>query len=93
MSGMSTEYVAGFFDGEGSVNIHKRKGHRGCTLYVSIGNTDHAILEQFKAQFGGSVSLLRKQDGNRRPIWKWSTSCNTAVNFLRTIQPYSIIKA
>ncbi len=48
-------YIAGFFDGEGSVKIYNHKDKRGFTypeLRISITNCDKIILSKIQTHFG-----------------------------------------
>lgn len=98
-NGLSPEYVAGFFDGEGTVGIGLsmditrsgtwRPRHR---LYVRIGSTNLPILEMLKHQFGGSIHAYKLKIGHA-PAWGWALGPADSVNFLRTIRPFLILKA
>lgn len=46
-------YLAGFFDGEGSLG-NWRSG-TGRTFMMSVGNTNREILEDYHRRFGGTV--------------------------------------
>jgi hypothetical protein len=79
-------YTAGFFDGEGSINIITRNRppwsieHQ---LWVSVGQKDGATLDWLKDNFGGNVYLV-KRDGS----YFWSASNKNAYNFLKRIIIY-----
>jgi len=88
---LSAQYVAGLFDGEGSVSIsmdqHK---HR---LRVNITNTYYEVLLMIQAQYGGSIHA------ERRDRWDSGKVCYTlhmapkaAIALLQDIEPYVIIK-
>ena len=97
-NGLSPEYVAGFFDGEGTVGIgltmeatrsgRWRPRHR---LYVRIGHTNLPILEMLKHQFGGSIHAYKLKTGHA-PAWGWALGSADSINFLRTIRPFLILK-
>jgi hypothetical protein len=68
---LSSEYIAGFFDGEGWIVIAHASSTRwrGVNLRVGIGHTNFEILACLKAMFGGSLlggKLVkrRSQNGN-----------------------------
>lgn len=88
-------YLAGFFDGEGCVVISRygkgKKGFPTLVLEASITNTDYVILAKFQDEFGGIISP-RKRIENRKPLWAWKCCSQTAANFLKVIEPYSIGK-
>lgn len=92
---LAPEYMAGFFDGEGSVYACWRrlgKSTRSPTLTVCISNTDKIVLDLHQEQFGGSI-YKRKARGNRQDCWQWVLSAKMAVPFLESIQPYVVIKS
>lgn len=84
-------YVAGLFDGEGSISFQRNSK----TLYIraSISNTDRAVLEFLQQTFGGSVVTLKRVN----PEWKvgqqWILTWSRAVLFLKAIQPWSRVKS
>lgn len=58
-------WMAGFFDGEGSIGIqssrHRDKGNVFYKLYVSVGNTEKVLLEPFRERFGGSIRVDKRK--------------------------------
>lgn len=90
-------YIAGFFDGEGSVTIHEnwRPSPRGKspnhTLQVSIGNTDASVLIWVHSMFGGSLTTRKPRPGHRI-VTQWIIRSNGAAKFLATIRPFLRMK-
>jgi hypothetical protein len=97
-SPLSTEtlaYVAGLFDGEGSIVIacspgRTKQSNPSYWLQVSITNTDKQLIEWLHATFGGHIA-----DGShapsrvkQRPCWAWRTTSKQAQSFLQKILPY-----
>ena len=78
-------YIAGFFDGEGSINILTRKRPKNTeyTLTVAIGQKDGATLDWIKENFGGNVYLI-KRDGS----FYWAISHKKAIVFLKELLPF-----
>ena len=82
-------YTAGFFDGEGSINLLKsvRKNrplkNPEYSLTVAMGQKDGATLDWMKDNFGGNVYLV-KRDGT----FFWALGNRQAAEFLRKILPY-----
>ncbi len=85
---LSLEYIAGFFDGEGTVFM----GNRGA-LEVRITQSVMEPLEAIRATLGygriGPVSV----GTNSAPCWQWRVcKWDEGVEFLRSIRPFLIVK-
>jgi hypothetical protein len=88
-------YVAGLFDGEGSIVIgvskpKKDRKNPSYWLQVGITNTDKELIDWLHARFGGHISdnshcPSRKR---QRPCWAWRIIGNQAREFLTEIIPY-----
>ena len=91
-------YIAGFFDGEGSVCItasHRKDRFVEYILQVGIGNTYFPILVYLHKRFGGSLHLnlsCQKRKATNKPFLQWCISAGKAVIFLEAILPYLIVK-
>jgi len=98
LSDIDLSYIAGFFDGEGSITIHHncRPSPRGKspnhTLQVSIGNTDPSILILIHKNFGGSI-LARKRRPGHRDVTQWAIRAALALPFLEAIRPFLRMKS
>lgn len=92
-------YIAGFFDGEGSITIHEncKPSPRGLspnhTMQVSIGNTDPTILAMLHDEFGGSFVPRKLVSTNHRLVYQWIIRARKALPFLVAIRPYLVMKA
>jgi hypothetical protein len=85
-------YIAGLFDGEGSISIlrneYNRVARRGFPRYdlcISICNQHHGVLKEVQAEFGGSL-------GSNGSSYYWRASSLKAKIFLEAVQPYLKIK-
>lgn len=74
-------YLAGFFDGEGSIGI------AGTSLQVRVVNSYRPTLERFQRAFGGVVAVHHTGDDKTRLTWEWRVYGDTAAHFLTTILP------
>lgn len=93
-------YIAGFFDGEGSVNVYWRKGSKNGVRYARlmarISQTERGILEWVRDAAGvGTVHAnARRPD---KPHWKtqhnYIVASEAARLFLAEIRPYLRVKA
>lgn len=96
---ISLEYAAGFFDGEGCVNItggrKKRCNGFRTHIRVMITNTDKGILDLLHWNFGGRLTKPRRE-GWKGGNWKANRALNfssgEAIAFLRKIRPHLRIK-
>jgi hypothetical protein len=90
MMKLSPQYIAGFFDGEGCLNMAR------CRKYifprVLIVNTDRQILEILQKQFGGRIFSVVHRRKNWKPSWQWELKQMPAVDFLTKIEPWLVIK-
>jgi intein/homing endonuclease len=84
-------YIAGFFDGEGSISIHRMgKYSNSYTLSCSIAQIDKIPLEFVSLYFGGRV--IPKKTKASPHMWVWSCAARYALLFLKTIEPYLLVK-
>jgi hypothetical protein len=88
------EYIAGFFDGEGSLSILQQHG-RGTegrrnvyVLKVQISQQDAMILRLIQAEWGGSIHVDK-----RTGVSNLQMGSQKAEDFLRAIHPYVKVKA
>jgi len=86
-------YIAGFFDGEGCVEIQTGvgRGRLGCALRIDINNVFPESLRLCQRIFGGKIRLA-KRTGNRSDIHRWQLNGKKAEAFLGVILPYLILK-
>lgn len=84
MTEIEKSYLAGFFDGEGNINICKG------TLQVSVAQVDREIVDYIKARYGGSIT--KRFHSLKNPKWhdayQWNTKTRKARIFLEDILPY-----
>lgn len=103
----SLEYIAGFFDGEGGLNIsyctkkRTKKGSTGKEIYhakwryiIYITNTNIEVLQKIKEVLDGSISKISKNKGtkNSKQAYRLCFYGNKAKEFLNKVYPYLIIK-
>jgi len=84
-------YYAGFFDGEGSISIVRRKPH-GHILHVDVGQVDRRPLDALKTRFGGTVQRQARHSYGQRDLWYWKVSARSALPFLEAVLPHLIVK-
>lgn len=95
-------YIAGLFDGEGSVRLRLRErtrvGHSRGRIYnhhqkefelqTQITNKNIDCLNLCKDRYGGRIYKVAR----KVPIYRWMTEGTKALAFLNEIHPYVIIK-
>lgn len=85
-------YLAGFFDGEGSITAN-RSGGRMWYVVVSVWNTDPRPVQKFADLFGGQVVARAKQAEHHRQGYNWQSSNNaTSRKVLSALLPYLVVK-
>lgn len=91
-------YMAGIFDGEGTVGIKKYlpKGNNRTMcyfLYLRIGMQSFDVMNLFKETFGGSLNEERVRQEGKNPIWRWdATGKSHVAAILGALLPYLIVK-
>ena len=95
-------YIAGLFDGEGSVRLrfrdrHKKSKSRGRSynhhvkeyeLQISITNKNIDCLTFCQKRYGGRIyKMLRKV-----PAYTWSIQGKKALVFIEDVRPFVIVK-
>jgi len=86
---LTSDYVAGLFDGEGHVTIDKNcKG-----LQIGITNTNLNIIKMLKKKYGGRIMELKRYFKNHSKTWQWVISRkHLFIKFLDDIDMKVIIK-
>lgn len=92
LSAVDAAYLAGFWDGEGSIILGWRRDH--VAVKMSITNCDRAALEWIAETTALSVVHAHRPDTERtRATWVWQVHSDAAESVLRQIRPYLKVKA
>ena|SRR3990167_4851389 len=84
-------YMAGIFDGEGSVGIYSN-GHRNTVfLRLQVANTSLLLMEWLEERFGGSVYTRNVKDLYQQR-YDWQMRSREAAVLLETLLPFVLIK-
>lgn len=91
-------YIAGFFDGEGSITISKlAKNTNGISpsyrLYIAIANTDKGIINYLDKVLGiGRAGGTYRKDHKRKWVYHWGCGATKARDILLDLLPHLKIK-
>jgi hypothetical protein len=96
---LDIKYIAGIFDGEGSIGIHKRtikESSLGYLYYpkIRLGMTGEGVkvVELLQKQFGGHNNW-RIYGNYQKNLLTWTlTSKKDILSFLKSTLPYLIVK-
>ena len=83
-------YLAGLFDGEGTISLGRRG--RGVGLKVMVEMTDREGVDAFAQCFGGKTKILARRTKGRRIIYRWTATGQSASGPLRRLLPYLRVK-
>lgn len=86
----SLEYVAGYFDGEGYIGVHKATNKNGSISYgtvVTVTNSYLPMITELQQQFGGRV-WTRVATEKHRTTFVWEITGKYARAFLATLLPH-----
>ena len=89
---VSLEYIAGFFDGEGCINVSYCPPHH-FQVQLSIGNTDKNVLVEIQKVLGGKLRCCKTQTSTRKDVWvlHWGAFAETQ-KVLRILCPHLLVK-
>lgn len=101
---MNAKYLAGFFDGEGCIDIqrhHPKHYRRGVVVYVRprvrivMSDIAQPIIEEIQNHFGGRIT--QQEAKQEEPDWSDSVSLEwegteDLISVLEEITPYLVIK-
>jgi len=97
-------YIAGLFDGEGSVDYAKRKVKNGRSpnakkkyhycwkISCRIGMGDKYVLEWLHETLGFGTLRPRKVPEGMKPHWVWQCGYQLALQFAKLMWPYTQTK-
>lgn len=86
-------YLAGFFDGEGSVGLYDTRYRKQTQFRVSLCNNINTPLLLAQEMFGGSIRKRTRQQKTKVGVnFEWYIYGHNAEEFLEAIRPYLIIK-
>jgi len=85
---ISIQYLAGLFDGEGTITLtHNSRGSYR-TPVLSLTSTTFRLVEICKENFGGSISTQKVYQQHFKPSWCWKITNDRALEACRLLQPH-----
>ncbi len=85
-------YIAGLFDGEGSITLVRHRSNRTHSPQVSIASTDYEVVLWCQKRFGGSIVTKQPRKSNHSVSYDWRLTDRQSLEFLKLIRPYLIIE-
>jgi hypothetical protein len=94
-------YIAGLFDGEGCVSVHKILDKRAKNidekiyryqLKVFVVSTDKKMIDFINSHYKGCISERKIYKENHQDQWAWMLGGKKAIYFLKDIVEYTITK-
>ncbi len=95
LSDFDLGWLAGIYEGEGSVGIRvrERKGGVSVGVQVQLSSTDKDMIERLHALIPGSTRCVQKMMPGRKRVYKWNISkVDLAIKFLKCIHPYLSVR-
>ncbi len=91
----STEYLAGFVDGEGYLALGRRprRGSYEYPLRVVVYNTNREILEGIRQTWGGTLSYSKRRNSLWKPQYALIWTNAAASRLLAKVSPYLRVKS
>ena len=93
MDELSIQYIAGFFDGEGSIGIYSNKTRSTCArTQLTQNKTKESlfVLDFLKNKYGGNISEQKTLSGGIK--YNWQLNPKGVKVFLQDIFPYLVLK-
>jgi len=94
-------YIAGLFDGEGSVDYTRRwekdrknrsKKYLCRRITCEIGMTDYPVLHWLHEILGYGTLRPRKSPEGCKPQWRWRCGFRDSYMFAQQMLPHAIVK-
>ena len=101
MKKIDIKYIAGFFEGEGSIckyitykyNPIMKKRYPCTTIRMEIVNTDFGIMKQIHKYFKtGHLIKIKPRKKGYKPQLHWQTTHRQSYQVLKKLIPYMIHK-
>src|SRR5713101_4765974 len=95
ITSVMASWTAGIVDDEGCIMLIRQRGGLRRTvndrLCLKVVNTDPRMLKELQRLWGGRIGACSVYTG-RRPAWEWMVFNARALEVLRLIRSYLIVK-
>jgi hypothetical protein len=92
MTEVEAAWLAGLFDGEGSIVCSRGSDIRR-SIRITVTNTRFELLEHLREVVGtGAIIVQPRREAHHSPTWYWLCHSDNARELLRQMQPWLIVK-
>jgi len=82
-------WMAGLFEGEGTITIVSSSSRNTTTPRVMLTMTDRQLIELIQSWFGGYVTQNKQKSPNHKVAFTWSAGSSLYVaRFIKSVMPY-----
>lgn len=81
-------YLAGLFDGEGTVTLSRENSGIYKSPVLSMSSTSFNLLEMCKTTFGGHISKQKVYKDHHKQSWSWKVRNNPAITAAELLLPF-----
>ena len=81
-------YLAGFFDGEGTVTLSHNSNMKYRRIQLSLVNTDKQILDWIIYEFGGRIANKGRTQPHYKMRYQWILGSLKALELLKLLSPF-----
>lgn len=86
---MTKDYIAGLFDGEGTVYVDPNTHYH---IRIAIYNCNKQVVDKLLTGFGGAINVRYERHTHWKTSYMWRLGGDSAVRFLRGLLDVLIIK-
>jgi hypothetical protein len=84
-------YLAGIFDGEGSIGFFSAGRKKGSVFTLEVGMTDEIVITLLHEELGGWKWFKGTKD-HRKEMWRWRVEGEAAWDAYYKLRPYLRVK-
>lgn len=89
---LDTAYLAGLFDGEGSVGYFSQGVGRTLIFTMEMKMTDENVIDWVVAVFGGNKTFRKRGEKHHKDQWRWKVTGAAATKLYTKLLPFLRIK-